>query len=156
MSNKYSVDDRFEYAQEELQAEVLGQEGDNYYMLIDGVKHIARINSISPDGKLFNIRSAGQNYTVRVQTDLDQLVKKMGLSDYDTQAVGNIEAPMPGRVLDIKVDEGQAVEEGTPLMVLEARKMENILTAVGTGTISKIHVDKGATVDKGELLIEME
>jgi len=156
MSENYKVDGEFTFEQADLNADLLGQEGDTYFLLIDGVKHEARIDKVLDGGKRFKIRAAGEFYMVQVQTALDQLVKDMGLSDYDTQVVGDVEAPMPGRVLEIKVAEGETVEEGTPLMVLEAMKMENILTAVGNGVIEKIHVGQGATVDKGELLIEME
>lgn len=156
MSNKYLVDGEFHFDQKDLNAELLGQEGDTYYLLIDGVKQEARIDEVLDGGKRFKIRAAGRFYIVQVQTPLDQLVNEMGLSDYETQVVGNVEAPMPGRVLEVKVAEGDEVEEGTALMVLEAMKMENILTAVGKGVIEKIHVTQGATVDKGELLIEME
>lgn len=156
MSEQYLVDGQFQFEKSQLNGNVIGRNGDLFYLLIDGKKETARIDSVSKDGKQYNIRAAGQDFAVKVSTELDQLVDQMGLSDYATIVVGDIEAPMPGRVLEIKVAEGDSVEEGTPLMVLEAMKMENILTAAGQGKIEKILVKEGSTVDKGELLIEME
>jgi biotin carboxyl carrier protein len=51
---------------------------------------------------------------------------------------------------------GQTVEKGTPLLILEAMKMENVIKALGEGIVKAIKVEKGQAVDKGQLLIEME
>jgi biotin carboxyl carrier protein len=63
---------------------------------------------------------------------------------------------MPGMVLGIMVTEGQDVQKGDPLLILEAMKMENVLKAVGEGRVKAIKVQKGTAVDKNQLLIEME
>ena len=63
---------------------------------------------------------------------------------------------MPGLVLSILVEPGQAVQKGDVLLILEAMKMENVLKAAGDGTVKNIAVAKGAAVDKGQLLLEME
>ncbi|MEM9837477.1 MAG: acetyl-CoA carboxylase biotin carboxyl carrier protein subunit, partial [Bacteroidota bacterium] len=62
-------------------------------------------------------------------------------------------APMPGLVLDIMVVEGQVVTTGTPLLVLEAMKMENVIKAEAAGEIKRIEVAVGAAVEKRQLLI---
>jgi len=67
-----------------------------------------------------------------------------------------IEAPIPGKVLAIKVKVGDEVEPGQPVVVLEAMKMENELAAEHPGTVGRIHVEPGATVRAGELLVELE
>ena len=69
--------------------------------------------------------------------------------------MGEIHAPMPGLVLEINVSEGQEVEKGDPLLILEAMKMENVIKAPGNGIIKKIHVEKGNPVEKNELLVEL-
>ena len=51
---------------------------------------------------------------------------------------------------------GQKVESGTPLIVLSAMKMENIITSQGEGIIKSINVEVNDAVDKGQLIIEME
>lgn len=67
-----------------------------------------------------------------------------------------IEAPMPGKILSIKVKSGKKVQEGDVIMILEAMKMENEILAPKTGTISTIEIDEGATVDTGDLLATLE
>ena len=65
-------------------------------------------------------------------------------------------APIPGKVVAIKVSEGDTVEPGQPLVVLEAMKMENELAAEQAGMVAAIHVTDGDTVDGGQVLVEIE
>ena len=65
-------------------------------------------------------------------------------------------SPMPGKILDVRVSEGATVEAGQVLVVLEAMKMENALTAEGPARVRKIHVSAGTLVELGQLLVELE
>ena len=65
-------------------------------------------------------------------------------------------APIPGKVVAVKVEPGDEVEPGQALIVLEAMKMENELAADQTGKVVAIHVAAGDTVEGGELLAELE
>ena len=60
-----------------------------------------------------------------------------------------VKAPMPGNILKINVAQGQKVNEGDCIIVLEAMKMENEIVATKSGTIAQIVVAKGANVDTG-------
>ena len=64
-----------------------------------------------------------------------------------------VKSPMPGNVLKINVQQGQKVNEGDVLIVLEAMKMENDIVAPKTGTIAQIVVSKGTVVETGAPLI---
>lgn len=64
-------------------------------------------------------------------------------------------APMPGVVLRVFVEEGQQVEKGAPLLILEAMKMEHQLTAPQSGRIAKVNCSEGEMVQPGVDLIEM-
>ncbi len=66
-----------------------------------------------------------------------------------------VKAPIPGKVVAVKVAEGDAVEPGQPLVVLEAMKMENELVAERAGTVRAVHVGAGETVDAGTALVEI-
>ena len=64
-----------------------------------------------------------------------------------------IEAPMPGNILDIKVNLGDKVETNQVLLVLEAMKMENNIVAPHAGVVVAISAVKGSTIDVGETMI---
>jgi biotin carboxyl carrier protein len=64
-----------------------------------------------------------------------------------------LRAPIPGRVVSIAVTEGEEVQAGQPLLVLEAMKMENQLCAEGAGKIERVLVSPGATVEGGQVLV---
>lgn len=65
-------------------------------------------------------------------------------------------APVPGKIVDVFVKVGDAVDEGTPLVVLEAMKMENELRAPKKGRVSVVAVQKGDTAQRGQLLVGIE
>ena len=65
-----------------------------------------------------------------------------------------VKAPMPGNVLDIKVSNGQSVNEGDVLVILEAMKMENEIYAPCAGTVTVV-ASKGSTVNTGDVLISL-
>jgi biotin carboxyl carrier protein len=67
-----------------------------------------------------------------------------------------IHAFIPGLIKDVYVKEGDEVEKGDKLLVLEAMKMENQLLAAIDGKIKKVHVETGKVVVKNELLVEIE
>lgn len=69
---------------------------------------------------------------------------------------GQIKPPMPGKVVEIHVAEGDAVEEGAPILVLEAMKMQNDLKSPVAGTVAKVHVKPGQNVEATTVMVEIE
>jgi biotin carboxyl carrier protein len=106
--------------------------------------------------KRFSIKVNNNIYDLNLQTELDILLDKMGMSSVSDEKMDNVKAPMPGLVLDILVEAGQTINKGDNLLVLEAMKMENIIKASGTGVVKNIKVNKKDAVEKNQLLIEME
>ncbi|MEN9448726.1 MAG: hypothetical protein RJA25_2016 [Bacteroidota bacterium] len=106
--------------------------------------------------KRFSIKVNNNIYDLNLQNELDALLDKMGMSAAADDKMDSVKAPMPGLVLDILVEPGQAVNKGDNLLILEAMKMENIIKASGTGIVKSIQVKKKDAVEKNQLLIEME
>ena len=67
-----------------------------------------------------------------------------------------IKAPMPGTILDVKVQVGDAVKNGQAVCVLEAMKMENEIPATKDGKITSVLASKGASVNTGDVLVTIE
>ena len=106
--------------------------------------------------KTMTIEVNGNSYAMVLVDEYDQMVDKMGLLSTKTHKINNIKAPMPGLIIDVMAKVGQKVEAGTPLIVLSAMKMENIITSPGEGVVKNIEVNINDAVDKGQLIIEME
>ncbi len=69
---------------------------------------------------------------------------------------GDIEAPMPGKVTGVEIQQGEKVAKGQRLLTLEAMKMEHSLTAPFDGTIVELNAMAGAQVTEGQLLVKVE
>lgn len=69
---------------------------------------------------------------------------------------GSVTAPMPGTILKLLVAEGEQVETGQALLILEAMKMENKITATATGKITSIGVSVGQSVETGQQLLTIQ
>jgi biotin carboxyl carrier protein len=95
-------------------------------------------------------------YEVQIENDLDKLIKAMGFSIGSAKKMNEINAPMPGIILSVSVEEGQAVKEGDTLLILEAMKMENAIGAPRDGIVKTVKVKRGGTVEKGALMIAFE
>ncbi|WP_096636055.1 biotin/lipoyl-containing protein [Clostridium cochlearium] len=67
-----------------------------------------------------------------------------------------LKAPMPGTIIDIKVNIGDSVKRGDTLFILEAMKMESEIASPWDGTIKEIQVIKGASVDTNDILAVFE
>lgn len=64
-----------------------------------------------------------------------------------------VRCDMPGLILQVMVSEGDLVEEGTPLCIMEAMKLENEITASLEGCVKKVHIHKGMIVSSGDQLV---
>ncbi len=98
----------------------------------------------------------GEIFHISIKDELDQMIDKMGFNTVSKKQIKEIKAPMPGLVLEINVIEGQELQEGDKILILEAMKMENSILIHTTAKIKKIAVKKGQAVEKGQVLIELE
>ncbi|KAM4714587.1 pyruvate carboxylase, mitochondrial-like isoform 2-T2 [Anableps anableps] len=69
---------------------------------------------------------------------------------------GQVGAPMPGKVLEVKVKVGSKVEKGQPLCVLSAMKMETVVNSPVSGTVKAVHVEPDASLEGDDLILEIE
>ena len=79
--------------------------------------------------------------------------KAVFLSLDSTDVEGGLTAPMPGKILAINISEGDSVETGQLLVLMEAMKMEHQIVAALDGSVSEVRVAVGDQVDNGELLV---
>lgn len=111
---------------------------------------------VNPNGAGDNILVRGHLVNVEV-LDLRTLrLRKVQEESGGPEGPVQVTAPMPGKVVDVLVEEGQQVVEGQGLVIVEAMKMENELRAPRAGTIKNLQAVKGTTVENGVALCVIE
>lgn len=131
-------------------------ENDWYHFIID--REVLRVRLISYDmnKQMLTLEHDQVRYEIFIKGALEQQIARMGLDKVVEHSVQSIKAPMPGMVLEISVSEGDIIDKGAKVLVLEAMKMENVITAPAHSIVKKIVVQQGVAVEKGQLLIELE
>ncbi|WP_159800671.1 acetyl-CoA carboxylase biotin carboxyl carrier protein subunit [Flavobacterium sp. MK4S-17] len=161
MSNAYKLtvngSSVFDVSEESLSGlDAINTAPQHYHILKNNTPFTAKVTSADFLAKQYTVSVNNNSYTVNIANELDLLIKQMGFEVGNAKQVNEIKAPIPGLILEINVTVGQEVEENTPLLVLEAMKMENTFNSPRAGIIKSIAVKKGDAVDKGRLLIEFE
>ena len=135
--------------------QVLGPEAVSpnlYSFIVDGASHTVLADR---DGSVWNLQLRGRCHRVEVVDDRTKVMRDMSSAGAAVNGPAPVRAPMPGRVVTVEVEEGELVEAGRGLLVVEAMKMENSLTAPVGCRVGTIHVVAGQTVEKDEILMEM-
>lgn len=107
------------------------------------------------DDKIAVVKVNNTTYDVKLKDENDDLLERLGIGK-KSHKVQQIKAPMPGKVLDIKVQAGDTIAKGDSVLVLEAMKMENVIKAPDDAKVKKVIAAKGKAVEKNEILIELE
>ncbi len=95
-------------------------------------------------------------FEVKKKGELDELIAALGLDVPKVRKLKELQAPMPGRIVNIAVKVGDELNVGDEILSLEAMKMENVLKAEGVGIVKAILIESGQVVEKGAVLIEFE
>jgi biotin carboxyl carrier protein len=125
-----------------------------FQVLHRGGSYSVHVLDQNADENLVTLRINGKRAQVRLTTELDRLLKRLGMENMAGAKVANIKAPMPGLIHSILVEPGAEVAKGDQLLILEAMKMENVIKSPTDGTVQKIHVAPGESVEKGKVMVE--
>ncbi len=126
-------------------------DSDLHSLLLDG---ISREMILERDGDRVRVSLDGELMDVRVQDEVSRALSAIGGDPVAGPA--EILAPMPGVVIDVPVAVGDAIVPGVPVVVVEAMKMQNELTAEAEGIVEKILVAAGDTVTGDQVLIVLK
>ncbi len=127
----------------------------------------AGIHTLLVDGQPYDLAAArGQNgysmvlrgvpFDVHVENERQHLLSSVESVKSATEGRATLRAPMPGLVAQVDVGDGDEVEHGQRLLVLEAMKMENDIRAPRSGRVEKVLAIKGTTVEQGQALVVLE
>jgi len=147
--------------------------GSNYKVAIDGVEHVVDAQLIA--GTLWSVlygngsfevdvtRLPAEEFEVLIQGDCHKFTLMNEQRRAMIRAGGKgsagkamLTSPMPGKVVKLLVGEGQEVEAGQGVIVVEAMKMENELKAAVAGKVKEIFVEEGQVVESGAKLLLVE
>lgn len=94
--------------------------------------------------------------TIKMHTDLDEIVYKNTGGPAAADSESTLQSQIPGKVISIAVTEGDSINQGDTVCVLESMKMQVSVKAQKSGTIKSIKVKDGASVAKGDIIAEIE
>ena len=151
----------------------LEREGENFVVVLDGQRVDADIIKVAASS--VSILLDGQSFEVHVTPTLDGKLKlQSGPHEFAAEVQdprawrgrkhGGLEAegrqqvlaPMPGKVIRLLVQEGEAVQAGQGLIVIEAMKMQNEIRSPKSGKVERLLTKEGQTVNVGEILAWVE
>jgi len=119
-------------------------------LLVEGRSYEIHVAGSKGD---YHVALVGSAFEVKLEDELASRVASDGAGR--AADVRSIVAPMPGLIVEMKVKEGDRVESGQAVAIVEAMKMQNELSAPGPGTVSEVHVKKGDAVASGQPLITL-
>ncbi|HSA59009.1 MAG TPA: biotin/lipoyl-containing protein [bacterium] len=143
-------DGRFRVGEKEREVSVEVIEEGVYSLIVDGQSYEVAVRE---DKKGMTVEIGAHAIPVKLE-DPFQARSASGKGALEGEAV--ISSPMPGRVVGLKVEAGQAVKEGDGVVLVEAMKMENELHAPKDGKIKSILVKVGEAVEGGQDLVVIE
>jgi biotin carboxyl carrier protein len=131
-------------------------QGGRYSLLLAGKSYDILVRRITrsdqKDSQTYEIFIAGQRFEVKVEDERERLLAGLVQTSAHSGEM-TVQAPMPGLVVGVPVEQGATVQAGQTVAVLEAMKMENDLSAPLDGVVKEIRVKQGQTVDQGEVLV---
>lgn len=140
----------------EIEGETVMVNGRPFTVNLDG--HRAQVNGTSYEIELQGdqVTVNGIAYAFQVQEKKERPGAEAPPRAARAAEVGAVTAIMPGKIIRVLVKEGDEVQEGDVLCVLEAMKMENELRASKSGVVKEVNVEPGSDVEMGEVLVVIE
>ena len=121
-------------------------------LLLDGGSF--KLLALRERGGAWELQLDGRSAPAEVLDARTARIRELSAAAGGRTEVVSLKAPMPGLVVRVAVGEGDAVEEGDTVLIVEAMKMENELRATGAARVTRVHAAPGEAVEKGQVLVE--
>ena len=125
----------------------------SYSLLVEGMSYETNIYQ---DNGVWEVLIRGKQFSIRVEDDRERLLRMASGQGSIEKGKFILQSPMPGLVIDILVKEGQEVEQGAVLVILESMKMQNELIAPRAGIITRIQTNLNDNVERKQVLLVLE
>lgn len=123
-----------------------------YSLILDGQSYEAYVY---PSDQGLDVLLLGQLYHIAVEDERQRRLRLASGMQISPTGEFHLKAPMPGLIVAIPVSQGQLVEQGQHLVILESMKMQNELKAPREGTVSSVRVKPGDTVEQNQILVTL-
>ena len=123
-----------------------------YSLLLDGKSYDAHVYL---DEDTWQVMCHGAMYSAQVEDEREKRLRAALGGKVSGQEEFHLKAPMPGLVVAVPVSEGQVIEQGTVLLILESMKMQNELRAPRAGVVTRLRVRPGDRVEQKETMLSV-
>lgn len=124
-----------------------------YSLLVDGQSFEG---FVYPGDEAWEVLLMGRQYPVVVEDEREKRLRAAAGGDVSETGELHLKAPMPGMVVSLLVEEGQEIEKGQVLLILESMKMQNELKAPRAGTVSRMRIKPGDSVEQKQTLLSLQ
>ncbi len=111
---------------------------------------------VYPDEGKWQVLLLGRSYSVAIEDEREKRLHTSEMALVQADREYNLKAPMPGLAIAVPIDEGQQVEKGQILLILESMKMQNELRSPFAGTVSRMRVKVGEIVQQKQDLLTVQ
>ena len=123
-----------------------------YSLLLDGAS-VPLLARAGAPGE-WEVGVDGRSVTIEVLDERQAKIRELSAIAGGAAGISALKAPMPGLVVRVAVEEGELVQAGTTVVIVEAMKMENELRATATARVARVLVGPGDAVKKAQVLVE--
>ena len=144
---------------------------DERHIIVNGRKYTVDFNSVSgqpiyslllggrsfegfvyPGEDTWEVLLMGRQFPILVEDEREKRLRAAAGGTLSDSGEYHLRAPMPGMVVSIPVQDGQEIEKGQVLVILESMKMQNELQSPRDGVVTRLKIDRGASVERHELI----
>ena len=118
--------------------------------------HKYQVDILDKSQNKYTIMINGVWYYFSIETPISFKRRKYLSNNTSSSKIERVSAPMPGKILDIMVEENADIKQGEAIIILEAMKMQNEILASVSGKVKKVHIKQNDLVMKNDILIEIE
>ena len=136
-----------------LEVDLAAVSGEPLYSLI--VNGESFEGYVYPDEDGWQVLLLGQFYQVRVEDEREKRLKELNVGEVLSGTEFVLKSPMPGLVISVEVSEGQVVDKGQTLVILESMKMQNELRAPYAGKVVRLRIKVGESVEQKQILLNL-
>lgn len=126
------------------------RDGELYSMLLD---HLSFEGVVEERDEIYHVLLAGDLFEVQVTDERSRRLASAFMAFGDSGGEVSIRAPMPGLIVSVPVEVGHEVGKGETVVILESMKMENQLKSPRAGTIHRLNVKVGESVEQNKVLV---